>query len=347
MALTLAERRLRTLLRVLVVPFCLAGALRGRPLYRAAARVFFGQLPFVSNSAVKVSVMALVCLYRGGCVRRRWGGGDRDRRPLSVDRCNGRGARCGRYDPLAPLGARHDVRSNAAVWRHWSGQRHHAADADLLSSVLFPPTAAAQRSTPAPAPPPAAADALTAAERRMRLAAIGFGALFALAAIGYEAGALLASTREFFIELPFVTNSVVKVGTLALLCFYVARDIRANLPAMGLVIVAHIISPLAQIAFFATDTSAVVTVAGQSQTIGSMLWTSIVLDGVFALVLFILYQAAWTARFSLQFFRPIEYRTLAALSEVLVRGDDERVPAPRRRQRRALRSKHQAHRRWV
>jgi choline dehydrogenase-like flavoprotein len=79
-----------------------------------------------------------------------------------------------------------------------------------------------------------------------------------------------------------------------------------------------------------------------------VLWAAIGLDGVVAVLLFLVYQGAWIARFDLQFFRPIEYRTLVALAEVLVQGPDPQVPAPDvaanvERYVRNIR----AHRRWV
>lgn len=321
MALTLAENRLRSLMRVLVVLFAFAALIYELGTFIPPLHAFFRQLPFVTNSVVKVSVMALVCLYAWGDVRRRVGlvaiviAGHL----LSIA-AMGVVLVAGDTSHMAPLGAGMPVRN--ALW----GAIGLDGVITLLLLIFY---LGARRAAAAavPRPLPAIADALTAAEKRMRIAAVAFGVLFALAAIGYEVGPLLASLRDFFIELPFVTNSVVKVGVLAMLCFYVARDVRANLPVMGLVIAAHVISPLAQLVMFVGDTSAVVTVAGQSQTIGSMLWISIALDGVFAVIMFVLYQGAWTARFELKFFGPIEYRTLSALAEVLVRGSDERVPA--------------------
>ena len=321
MALTPAENRLRTLLRVLVVLFGGAALIYEAGPFITPLRAFFQQLPFVTNSAVKVSVMALMCLYAWGDVRRRSGlvviviAGHL----LSIA-AMGVVLVAGDTNHIAPLGAGMPIRN--ALW----GAMALDGVVTLLLVIFY---IGARRAAAAvvPRPTPAATPVLTAAENRMRIAAIAFGVLFALAAVAYEAGPLVASLRDFFIELPFVTNSVVKVGVLAMLCFYVARDIRENLSVFGLVIVAHIISPLAQLIMFLGDTSTVVTVAGQSQTIGSMLWGSIALDAVFAVIMFVLYLAAWTARFELAFFRPIEYRTLAALGEVLVSGPDERVPA--------------------
>ena len=73
MSLTAAERRLRWLLRVLVFAFVLAVLIYELGPLVGPFRAFFRQLPFVSNSVVKVSVMAMLCLYAWGDVRRRIG----------------------------------------------------------------------------------------------------------------------------------------------------------------------------------------------------------------------------------------------------------------------------------
>src|SRR5258705_238278 len=208
---------------------------------------------------------------------------------------------------------------------------------------------AARRSVLAPQPAEQTNAALSGAERLLRGVAIAVGALFVVSALGYELGPMLGPTRGFFIELPFVTNSVVKVGKLALICFYVARDVRANLAPMGIVVASQVISVLAQLLFVAaTNTSYTVSLAGRAIPIGTVLWAVIGLDGIGALVLFLVYQAAWSGRFGLTFFRPLEYRTLTALAEVVVSGPEQPVPpadvaANVERYVRNIR----AHRRWI
>ncbi len=319
MDLTVAERRLRSLLRVLVFAFALAALTYEVGPLLGPFRAFFRQLPFVSNSVVKVSVMGLLCLYAAGDIRRRLGlvaifiAGH----VLSVAAMLALlfTADTGR---IVPLGAGMPVRTVL-----WSAI---ALDGVITSLVLIF-YLAARASLPAEARAPSPAPSLTPAERRLGGVATAFGVLFLFAALGYEVGPLLVSIRDFFIELPFVTNSVVKLGTLALLCFYVAGNVRANLALMGVVVLSHVISPLAQVVFLAaTDTSYPVAVAGRWLPIGTVLWAAIALDSVVAAVLFLAYQAAWTGRFGLTFFRPIEYRTLTALADVVVRGPDELVP---------------------
>jgi hypothetical protein len=50
--------------------------------------------------------------------------------------------------------------------------------------------------------------------------------IFALAAFGYLLPALIGNNKGFFMHLPFVTNSTVKVSVLALLAFQASGDVR-------------------------------------------------------------------------------------------------------------------------
>ena len=298
MALTAAERRLQSLLRVLTLAFALATVIYEVSPLLGPFRAFFRQLPFVSNSVVKVSVMGLLCLYAAGDIRRRLGlvtiaiAGHVISIVamlvllLTID--TSRAVSLGTATPIRTV-----------LW----GAIALDGVITLLVLVFYlrarggggsQPAASQHRDTP------------SGAEGRLRVLALAFGVLFATAAVGYEAGPMLALTRDFFIELPFVTNSVVKVGTLALLCFYVARDVRRNLPLMGVVIVAHVVSVLAQLIFLiATDTSSAVTIGDTVVSVGTVLWATIALDAVVALALFLAYQSAWSESFQLQYYRPI------------------------------------------
>ncbi len=341
MDLTAQERRLRSLLRVLVVAFVLAALIYELGPLLGPFRAFFRQLPFVSNSVVKVSVMGLLCLYAWGDVRRRIA-------LVAIFIAGHVLSVAAMVVVLATADTSRIVTLGAGVPVRTALRGAIALDG-VITLLVLAFYLGARGSAAGRAPPVPKAPELTGAERRLRTVAVAFGVLFALAAVAYEIGPLLVPVRDFFIELPFVTNSVVKLGTLALLCFYVARDVRANLPLMGVVVASHVISPLAQIVFLLTiDTSYSVALAGLTVPIGTVLWAAIGLDGLVALFLFLAYQGAWTARYGLEFFRPIEYRTLTALAEVLVQGPDEQVPAPDvaanvERYVRNIR----AHRRWV
>jgi choline dehydrogenase-like flavoprotein len=176
------------------------------------------------------------------------------------------------------------------------------------------------------APATGEAEPLTGAERLLRGVLVGLVVLFGCAAVVYEIGPLVSVdwARTFFVELPFVTNSVVKVGGLALLCGYVARDVRRNMPAAGIVIALHVVSALAMAVFLVTaDMSVPVVLFGQATRIGAVLWGAIGLDLVIGVGLLIVYLRAWNARFGSQFLQPMEYRTLLALADALVVSPDD------------------------
>ncbi len=326
MGLTAAERWLKWLLNVLVGVFLLAALVYELGALVGPLRGFFRQLPFVSNSVVKVSLMGLLCLYAAGDVRRRIGlvGLVILGHVLSVAAML---VLLGLSDTqrLVALGARTTTVGNL-LW----GAIALDGFITLVVLVFYALAKRAARAQGQHQEPPTA-PRLTSAERWMRGVLIAFGALFALAAVGYELGPLWAPVRDFFVELPFVTNSVVKVGTLALLCFYVCKDLRGNLPLVTLLIVAHVVSAGAQAVFLlATDTGYTVTLGTRSVALGAVLWGSIALDGGITLVLFLCARAAWKARFGALFFAPMEYRALIALADVVVRGkgaNDEKVPA--------------------
>jgi hypothetical protein len=79
-------------------------------------------------------------------------------------------------------------------------------------------------------------------ERRLQRLLQVLSILFGLAVFGYLLPALGGSLQPFFIHLPFVTNSVVKIGTLALLAFLASADVRKFRVLVLVIIAGHIIS---------------------------------------------------------------------------------------------------------
>jgi choline dehydrogenase-like flavoprotein len=76
-------------------------------------------------------------------------------------------------------------------------------------------------------------------------------------------------------------------------------------------------------------TAAVVVLGGTPWSVASLLGGAMGLDVVILAVLLIAYQAAWRARFNLRYLGAVEFRTLVALAEVVVAGEDERLPPQR------------------
>ncbi len=339
------QRRLQLVLQILGYVFLAATFLYALGPLLGPFKNFFRQLPFVSNSVVKVYGLMLICLYAAGDIKKRFNlvpifiaahvlslaamlvffiAIDTSY-PVSIGKLQmpiGAVLLLASVLDLALCGvvtffyvkARPSLVALVLKGMKKNLQQFWQNTRRVFSAIgLF-----------RPAPEPVE---LTGAEKWMRMALVGFGSLFALAALAYEAGPLFAKYRSFFVELPFVSNSAVKVGILAMLSFYAAKDIRNNLPIASIVIAAHLVSALAQLLFIlCKDTGFIVAIGAHTLRLKHILWGAIALDVVIAAVLFLLYNRAWKARHQLKFLGGIEYRTLAVLAEVLVRGDKERLP---------------------
>lgn len=320
-----ALRRLRGTLRLFAALFLGAAALYALAPYLPGLRDFSQELPFVSNSGVKVALLSLCCLYAAGKPRERHG-------------------------LAAVVIAAHGVSVVAMLLLLVSGQAGGtvpvfggsvgvagvlwgavALDGVIAALFLYLYAAARPHLAPAAAGEEEDEEEPTAADRRLRAVLWGLAGAFTLAALAYEAGAFLPGTRGFFRELPFVTNSVVKVATLAMVCAYVASDVRRRLGLMYLPVAVHGLSVVVLLLYLATlETGGQISVAALgaswSGSLSHLLWGAAVLDGAILALLIGLTQSAWKARDDALLFRPIEYRTLIALADVLVKGEEEQVP---------------------
>lgn len=190
---------------------------------------------------------------------------------------------------------------------------------------------------------------LTSAELRLRVALRIFAVLFALGMAAYLLPALVGPARPYWIQLPFVGNSVVKVGLLFILCAVAGADVRRFSALVPIVIAGHAISILASLAMLIwADTSATFPIAGVQVTAAMLLWGAIALDGAILLLFALLYDTAQRARYALRYLSPYEFQTVAALSEVLIRGEDRTIaPAEIARNVDAYLATFNAQRKWV
>jgi hypothetical protein len=322
--ITPVVKRLVTALRVFAGLFVLGALVYLLGPLLGPARDFFQTLPFVSNSIVKVSLLCSCCLYAAG-------------------------------DP-----ARHRGLVAIVLWAHlvsvvamlllilfgdvsreidpglggpqpvgrilWGAIALDGVILVLLLALYLPARrslAAAVASTPGSA-------WLSPAEQWLRRLLWGLAGLFVLGAFGYEAAPLLGVAPGLIRELPFVTNSVVKVATLAMICGYVARNLRPRMSMVGPVIAVHFISAFAQMIYLAAAgpdrLDAVFEVLGRPTPMRQILLSAIALDGAIGALLFALYYVAWQARLGSEFFRPLEFRTLTALAEIMIEGEAEPIP---------------------
>ena len=134
-------------------------------------------------------------------------------------------------------------------------------------------------------------------------------------------------------EFPFVANSLAKDGTFAVLCFVAAADIRRHMWAVQVVIGAHvlIISGLLISLWLGNVDSISGSFAAppgfdlpEPMTV---FWIWLVLATIVTGGLAWAQRSAARARYTLRYLAPHQHRTLMALAEVLVLGEDEALPA--------------------
>ena len=151
------------------------------------------------------------------------------------------------------------------------------------------------------------------------------GILFLAAAVGYHIGPYINTTKDFCITLPMVSNSAIKVAFMGMLCIYIARNVHRNIPVLNIVIVGHIFSIIMQASY------AILLNSKASLTIGTsiiseiqILWYAVILDLAITILLVVGYLKYWKNQFGkFQFLNPIEYRSLIALSEVVVEDPND------------------------
>jgi choline dehydrogenase-like flavoprotein len=167
---------------------------------------------------------------------------------------------------------------------------------------------------------------LTSAERRLRTLLKVLGTALCSSAVLYGAGPIWPESRPFVLDAPIAAHSVVKVLVFGLVCLYVSRELRRRMPVLGIVTAGHTLSTLFQAVYYFRGLAVPYgTPVGSPISIEGALVGGVVLDGILVLVLFAAYQAAWTARYGLVFLRPMEFRSLMALSEVLITGPEKPI----------------------
>ncbi|HYH62467.1 MAG TPA: hypothetical protein VD766_11430, partial [Solirubrobacterales bacterium] len=167
---------------------------------------------------------------------------------------------------------------------------------------------------------------LTPEELRLRRLLLILAPVFAILGISYILQGTIAEPRA---EFPFVANSAAKDGTFAVLCLIAAADLRRHSWAVGVVIGAHVLiigSLLISLAVGNIEdvSGSFVPPPGVELPDSSViffLWLGLAI-AVTALLARCLHTAA-KARYGLRYLTPLQHRTLMALAEVIVIGDDE------------------------
>lgn len=282
------------------------------------AQGFFNELPFVASSVVKVTILGLVSLYAAGDIR--------NRRGLVVVLILAHlvsVAAMGSMLLFAETGKEFDLglatpEVGTVLW--------YAIGLDgLITLAVAGFFLAAWRSTRGTERSEAAPEqAATAAEALLRWALIAFALLFALGGVAYEIAPFLETSKGFAHELPFVTNSVVRMATLAMLCVYAASNLSRRISLVGPVVAVQFLGVIVGGAYlidqYATAPDATVPLLGGEPRLTAVMWGAIGHEAVTGLTILAAYVFALRRRYKLGFLWPSSYRALTAGAEVLLAG---------------------------
>lgn len=167
---------------------------------------------------------------------------------------------------------------------------------------------------------------LTPQERRLQAYLRMLSFIFGLAIFGYllpALGVFGEPLRVFFGAV--APNSVVKIGTIALLAFVASADVRENRVLILAIIWAHVLSELgsAAVLIWGSTTGAL---PGGPFSLATVLYASMILDGIILLFLVWFFRSAEKAGSGLLYLSSMQFRSLRALAEVVITEDDRLVP---------------------
>lgn len=126
----------------------------------------------------------------------------------------------------------------------------------------------------------------------------------------------------------FATNSTIKMGLFAALCFIAAGDVRRYLFAVEAIMVVMGLGVFwgLLIIFFAKNNYTLPLPNGGLKMSTLILFSSL-FDAALDLILIVHYRKAQKARYNLQYFTPMQFRALVALADVLIESDEKRISA--------------------
>lgn len=321
--LTRAEIWLARLLRIVAFGLFVAAAIYAAGPFLPHIRDFFGELPFVANSAVKVTLLGLVSLYAAGDIRRRTAlVAILIVAHLVSVAAMGSMLLFAETETVADLGFAHPEVKTVLLYAIGLDGGITAAIA-----VLFFAAWRSTRGIDRAADPEARA--LGRAELGLRWVLIVFAALCALGAIAVEIAPFLDTSKQFARELPFVTNSVVRLATLAMLSGYAAATLNRNMSLVGPVFGVQFLGAAVGVAYlihqYAVDAQATVPLLGGEPRLTGLIWAGLGHEAVAGLILFATYSLAWRGRYGLRYLWPVSFRALRAGAEVLVAEPEEGV----------------------
>lgn len=343
--LTPAERRLGVVLRLTAFGLFVAAVVYALGPFVGPAQGFFNELTFVANSVVKVTILGLVSLYAAGNVRERYG--------LVVILI---------LAHLVSVGAMGSV----LLWADTGKEVDLGLATPDVETVLLYAIGldgvitlgvaafflAAWRSTRGTVRvAPGAGQPEAGAESVLRWVLIAFTLLFAIGGIAYALAPFLDTSKEFAHELPFVTNSVVRMATLAMLCAYAAANLRRNIALVGPVVFAQFLGVAVGGAYlidqYATAAEATVPLLGGEPLLTTVMWWAVGHEAVTGAIILAAYVFALRRRYRLGFLWISSYRGLAAGAAVLLPGNSEISPEDVAARVEAFLQRFRARRRWL
>jgi choline dehydrogenase-like flavoprotein len=314
--LTPAERRLGVVLRLTAFGLFVAAVVYALGPFVGPAQGFFNELPFVANSVVKVTILGLVSLYAAGNVRERYG--------LVVTLI---------VAHLVSVGAMGSV----LLWADTGKEVDLGLATPDVGTVLLYAIGldgvitlgvavfllAARRSTRGMVRvTPGAGEPETGAESVLRWVLVAFALLFALGGVAYGLAPFLDTSEKFAHELPFVTNSVVRMATLAMLCAYAAANLRRNAALVGPLVLAQLLGVVVGGAYlidqYATASEATVPLLGGEPLLTTLMWLAVGHEAATGAIILAVYVFALRRRYKLGFLWISSYRGLAAAAGVLL-----------------------------
>ncbi len=205
--------------------------------------------------------------------------------------------------------------AGAVAWRFgWGG----AGIAPLVSAALLALLAAlvlasALRSVAAPA----ASTGEVAGVGALRLAAMLLTALYAIAALLGLLAAWVPALRGAYASGPSAAAEAARAALVAFVCLGCIRDVSGRLPALDVVVVAMALGIAARLASLGT-------LAGSPGF--RLAWVVTAAEEAALLALWFLRRRVYRAQLQPRFLGTTEYRALIALADVLILGENERVP---------------------
>lgn len=166
---------------------------------------------------------------------------------------------------------------------------------------------------------------LTSSEQRLRLYLKILSAFYFFAILGYLLPGIIdlpdfLKPYSFVNDPAFVNNSIVKIGLFAFLCFIASADVRKYRVLILIILCGMILAEIASkiLVLFAKNDY----VIDGEMTITKLLIGSIIFDGAIMAILLWFFIAADKARYELKYFSVTEFRTLKALADVVIIGDN-------------------------